>query len=228
MEQISQLLHMAAIWAVPLLLAITLHEAAHAYAAYELGDPTARERGRMSLNPLRHVDPFGTVVLPLMLLVMNVGVIFGYAKPVPVDARRLRDPRGGMALVALAGPASNLLQASIAVVLLRLLLHGGSEPGGLLHSMLTVAIYANCLLAILNMLPIPPLDGGRVLVALLPPPAGRALERFSRKGILVLLLLFLLLPMLSHRLELPFDPLRFLVVGPAIWLAHQLMALGGL
>ncbi|GAB5468763.1 MAG: site-2 protease family protein [Rhodospirillales bacterium] len=228
MPEVSQLLQTVAIWALPLLLAITLHEAAHAFAANELGDPTAKLLGRMSLNPLRHVDPFGTVVLPLILLISQVGIVFGYAKPVPVDARRLRNPRSGMALVALAGPASNLLQAAIAVVVLRLALQGGLEPESFLRSLLTIMVYVNCLLAILNLLPIPPLDGGRILVALLPAPAATALDRFSRKGILLLLVLFFLLPLLSRQMGTTIDPLRILVGEPAILLTHLLFRLGGL
>jgi len=228
LPDLTQFLYTAAIWALPLLLAITLHEAAHAFAAYELGDPTARERGRMTLNPLRHVDPFGTVILPLMLLLSNIGIVFGYAKPVPVDTRRLRNPRGGMALVALAGPGSNLLQAAIAVVALRLALQSGMPQESFFHALLTVTIYVNCLLTVLNLLPIPPLDGGRVLVSLLPPRAGHALERFSRKGVLLLLGLFLLVPMVMHRLGSDFDPLRILVGEPALAIFHLLLSLGGL
>ncbi len=219
---------MAAIWAIPLLLAITLHEAAHAYAANELGDPTAKELGRLSLNPIRHIDPFGTIVLPLLLLISPLGIVFGYAKPVPVNPRRLRNPRGGMALVALAGPASNLLQAAVGVVLLRLSLQSGMAQDSFVHSILTVLVYVNCLLAVLNMLPIPPLDGGRVLVALLPEPAASAFERFGRKGVVILLVVFLLLPMVTRALEIEFNPLWFLVGEPAVALAKFLFQLGGL
>lgn len=226
--ELAQFLQTAALWAVPLLLAITLHEAAHAFAANELGDPTARDLGRMTLNPLRHIDPFGTVILPLILLLSQVGIVFGYAKPVPVNARRLRDPRFGMALVALAGPASNLLQAAVAVVLLRVALQNGLPQDHFLRSLLTIMVYVNCLLAVLNMLPVPPLDGGRVLVALLPPASGAALERFSRKGVLLLLLVLFLFPLLARSLGIDFDPLRLLVGEPALALTHALFRMGGL
>ncbi len=227
MPDIELFLRTVAIWALPLLLAITLHEAAHAFAAKRLGDPTAQELGRMSLNPLRHVDPFGTVVLPLLLLILQTGFVFGYAKPVPVNAARLRDPRWGMALVALAGPGSNLLQALIAAILLVFAMNQGLAQGEFLSSLLIVAVYINCLLAILNMLPIPPLDGGRVLVALLPPEAGAALARYSRQGILVLLALFFLLPLVSRELELGIDPLNFFITDPARWLTHSLLSVAG-
>ncbi|MEO1191104.1 MAG: site-2 protease family protein [Pseudomonadota bacterium] len=226
--EVTQFLQTVAIWALPLLLAITLHEAAHAYAARELGDPTAALLGRVTLNPLRHIDPFGTVVLPLILLLTQVGIVFGYAKPVPVDPRNLRDPRGGMALVALAGPASNLIQAAAAVVILRLALENGLSADSPLRSLLTVMVYINCLLAVLNMLPIPPLDGGRILVALLPPQAGAALEGFSRKGIWLLLAIFFLLPLFSRQAGLSIDPLAWFVGEPAVALTHLLFRLGGL
>ena len=121
--EIAQFLQTAALWAVPLLLAITLHEAAHAFAANELGDPTARDLGRMTLNPLRHIDPFGTLVLPALLLLMRVPFVFGYAKPVPVDFSRLRRPRRDMIWVAAAGPASNLVMAYLAALLLYAAFH---------------------------------------------------------------------------------------------------------
>lgn len=227
MPEIEQFLQTLAIWALPLILAITLHEAAHAYAAKELGDPTAQELGRMSLNPLRHVDPFGTVVLPGLLLLLQAGIVFGYAKPVPVNPRRLRDPRWGMAWVALAGPACNLLQALLAVFLISLLPGIDQRSGQFLPSMLIVMVYINCLLAILNMLPIPPLDGGRILVALLPPAAGARLLAFSRKGVLLLLILFLVWPLLDRQLGLGFNPLTIVITDPAIWLTHSLLALAG-
>ncbi|MEQ8652857.1 MAG: site-2 protease family protein [Kiloniellales bacterium] len=227
MPDIEHFLQTLAIWALPLILGITLHEAAHAYAAKELGDPTAQERGRVSLNPLRHVDPFGTIVLPGLLLLLQAGIVFGYAKPVPVNPRRLRDPRWGMAWVALAGPASNLLQALVAVFLISLLPGLGQEPGGFLASMLIVMVYINCLLAILNMLPVPPLDGGRILVALLPPAAGAKLLAFSRKGVFLLLILFLVWPLLNRQLGLGFDPLSILITEPSLWLTHSLLSLSG-
>ncbi len=228
MPEIEQFLLTLTIWALPLLLAITLHEAAHAYAAKLLGDPTAHALGRMSLNPLRHVDPFGTVVLPLLLLLLQAGIIFGYAKPVPVNAGRLHDPRWGMALVALAGPASNLLQAAIAAVSIVFILNLGLPHDHFLQYPLRVMVYINCLLAILNMLPIPPLDGGRVLIALLPPQAGAKLEQFSRKGVLLLLALFFVMPLISRQLDLGFDPLAHVITQPALGLMHLLLRWAGL
>ncbi len=228
MPDIDLFLQTVLIWAIPMLLAITLHEAAHAFAAKRLGDPTAEELGRLSLNPLRHVDPFGTVVLPLILLATQSGFVFGYAKPVPVNARRLRNPRWGMALVALAGPGSNLVQAAIAAILLVFALNLDLPEGHFLFHLLIIMIYFNCLLAVFNMLPVPPLDGGRVLVALLPPKAGAWLEGISRKGVLVLLALFILVPLLNREMGLDFDPFGYLIVGPARALMHLLLWIAGL
>ncbi len=225
MPEIEQFLQTLAIWALPLILAITLHEAAHGYAAKELGDPTALELGRVSLNPLRHVDPFGTVVLPGLLLLLQAGIIFGYAKPVPVNPARLRDPRWGMAWVALAGPGSNLAQALVAVLIMGAMNAAGMPPEGFLRSLLIVMVYINCLLAILNMLPVLPLDGGRVLVALLPPAAGAKLQTFSRQGVILLLILFLAWPLLNRQLELGFDPLSLLITDPARWLTGVFLSL---
>jgi len=168
------------------------------------------------------------VVLPLILLAAQSGFIFGYAKPVPVNARRLRNPRWGMALVALAGPGSNLVQAAIAAILLVFALNMGLTNEDFLFQLLLVMIYFNCLLAVLNMLPIPPLDGGRVLVALLPPAAGAWLEGISRKGVLVLLALFILVPLLNDKLGLGFDPFGYLIAGPARALMHLLLWIAGL
>ncbi len=189
------------IWIVPLLLAITLHEAAHGYAALRLGDDTAQRLGRISINPLRHIDPFGTVAMPIVLLLLSGGnFMFGYAKPVPVAFHRLRNPRADMVKVAAAGPLCNLMQAWVAA----LLLHALNPPLAGLESwfaqVLSMAIYFNLLLAVFNMLPLPPLDGGRVAVGLLPDSLARPLARLERHGFAVLLGLFFVLPWLGAQL----------------------------
>ncbi len=180
------------IWVPPVLLAVTLHEVAHGWVALRLGDTTARDQGRLTLNPLRHIDPIGTVLVPALLL-MAGGFVFGWARPVPVDFRRLRNPRRDMALVAVAGPLSNLLMALAWTLILNvvLLAQGLAVARYLLpiYYMGLAGITINILLAVLNMLPVPPLDGGRVAVGLLPAAAARLLARVEPFGLFVLIAL---------------------------------------
>lgn len=194
------MLWQVATWLVPLVIAIVFHEVAHGVVANWLGDPTAAERGRLSLNPIRHVDPIGTIGLPLILVVSGAPV-FGWAKPVPVLAHRLRNPRRDMVLVALAGPGINLLLALTAALVLAAMIAvtGGVETtatsfvaDNLVHFMLI-----NVFLAIFNLLPIPPFDGGHVVEGALPRPLAAKWARLGQLGIVVLLLLLVVLPMLS-------------------------------
>ena len=185
--------HGISVWALPLLLAITLHEAAHGFAAFALGDDTAKRMGRVSANPIRHIDPFGTIVLPAMLLLQG-GFMFGWAKPVPVDFGRLKPRRMGMVLVALAGPATNLAQAVVAAALIHLALLAPPWIRDWAGENLFNAIRINLVLAVFNMLPLPPLDGGRVAVGLLPNVLARPLASLERWGMLIILVAFVALP----------------------------------
>ena len=152
---------------IPLILAITLHEAAHAYAAKRLGDFTAFYLGRVSLNPIKHIDPIGTLLIPIVLKLIGSPILFGYAKPVPVNFLALNHPKRDMIWVALAGPASNWIQAVLWTLLLSILL-ATANAQDLLISMAKAGIYWNVILAVLNLFPLPPFDGGRILVGLLP------------------------------------------------------------
>jgi Zn-dependent protease len=181
------------LWAVPIVVAIMLHEVMHGVVARMLGDDTAARAGRLTLNPLAHIDPFGTIILPALLLFAHAPV-FGYAKPVPVDFRRLRPPRAGMIAVAAAGPLTNLTLAILSGLAFRRLVPGLDASAvftarGLLSQMALASCIVNLELAVFNLLPLLPLDGGRVLAGLLPPQLARPFARLERFGFLILLLL---------------------------------------
>ena len=191
--------------AIPVLLAITLHEVAHGRVALLLGDRTASMLGRLSLNPLKHIDPVGTVLVPIACLLLGLPVLFGWAKPVPVDARNLRHPKRDMAWVAAAGPTANLVMACLWTIL------GGIGAAGFLGrgilavwivKMAEFGLIANVILAVFNLLPIPPLDGGRVLVGLLPAPLARPLARIEPWGLWIVILL-----LVSHLIDPILGPL---------------------
>ena len=187
------------LWAVPVLIAVVFHELAHGYVAYRLGDSTAARAGRLTLNPIAHIDLFGTIIMPLLLVVSGAPFLFGYAKPVPVNFLNLRSPRRDMILVALAGPGMNLLLAGFAALALHFFLlpavqsstGGGAAALGLLVTarIMYSFVLMNVGLAVFNMLPLPPLDGGRVATGLLPQTPAMALARLEPYGIVIILLL---------------------------------------
>jgi Zn-dependent protease len=193
------------VWVLPLIIAITFHEAAHGFVAHALGDNTAFDRGRVSFNPLVHIDPFGTLILPAMLLLAHSPFLFGYAKPVPVNFRALRNPRIDMVWVALAGPATNIALALVAALAFHILDFLPPTTAQWVADNLKNALVINVVLAVFNMLPIPPLDGGRVAVGLLPRALGAPLARLEPFGMLILIGILILLPLAGSQFGLNLD-----------------------
>ncbi|MGH7078435.1 MAG: site-2 protease family protein [Acetobacteraceae bacterium] len=199
---------------IPAILAITLHEAAHGYAALALGDDTAKAAGRLSLNPIRHIDRFGTIILPAILVIGQllafgrILFLFGWAKPVPVAAWKFRDPRRGMALVAAAGPIMNFFLAWLGALGLYLPAIFPGSGAIILMQLFEYFILFNLALGLFNLLPIPPLDGGRIAVGVLPAPLAFRYARIEQLGIVIVLVVFFLVPAVAQEMGFAFDPVR--------------------
>ena len=223
----TELLYTISVWLLPLVFAITFHEVAHGWVAGRLGDDTAMRAGRVTLNPLKHVDNFGTLMLPGLLILVSAPFVFGYAKPVPVNFARLNNPKRDMVWVALAGPAMNIALAIVAGLLFHLRPFFPAFASPWILDNLDHMLLINVILAVFNMLPLPPLDGGRVLVGILPRPLAVRVARVERYGMLLLIGVLFIVPTVSSYLGYPFSPLVWLMGTPIELTFDFILAVSG-
>ena len=213
MPPLSESLHLLSLMALPFLLAVTLHEAGHAFAAHYLGDRSQIHEGRLSLNPLAHIDPFGTVAIPLIAVLTGFPFLIGYAKPVLIEPRYFRKMRRDMVLVALAGPLGNLLVAIFCAYMVRFSLHLGADGGDWIVNTMLYGIFMNCLFMVFNLLPIPPLDGAGIIEQFMPYEAAQRYRRIAPFGFMILMLVIIFA--------------NWIVLAPTMLIAGTIAALVG-
>ncbi len=220
--------YIVSVWLVPVLVAITFHEAAHGFVAWRLGDDTAKQLGRVTFNPLKHIDPFGTILLPALLIFASAPLLFGWAKPVPVQFHRLANPRRDMVWVAAAGPAINLVLAIVSAVLIHAALLLPDSVARWSIANLQNSILINLVLAVFNMIPLPPLDGGRVAVGLLPRSVAEPLARLERFGLFIIIALLFVPRWIGNEMGVDLDVIGTLVGGMVMFLFRVVLGIAGL
>lgn len=228
MSDFSEIGYYISVLLIPIVTAIILHEAAHGWMANRLGDDTAKRLGRVTLNPIPHIDPLGTILIPGLLILAGSPFVIGFAKPVPVAFHRLNNPKRDMIWVALAGPGSNILLGTIAAFLLHLTAGGQSDVAQWIATNLQYALLFNAILAVFNMLPVPPLDGGRVLTGLLPRPYDYQFAQLERYGLFILLGIIFLVPFLAGSLGLDFNPIASILMPATSAISEFLLRITGL
>ena len=224
----EQFFYTSSTWIIPVLISLSFHEAAHGYVANLLGDDTAKKLGRVTLNPLKHIDRFGTVILPMLLIIIKSPFIFGWAKPIPVKFHRLKNPLRDMVFVAIAGPVTNIILAVVAALILSMMYNFGLLNNSWLVHTCTNFFLINIILAVFNMIPIPPLDGGRVAVGILPKYFSYQLAKLERYGFFIIIAGLFILPIIGQKIGIHLEPIHWFIQSVSNFLINIIAIITGL